>query len=327
MDREKPLKYCPVVGRTVLLLLLIIACDHCAAADVFGLFHDSTRNAVETYCDDLPQDSCDSQESSAKKSCLDPWIPRSCLDLPLMKSLAEDRGVTLPPAVGAGYVVTVLERNVAVSDIRIGLGTNPPQSLQRFSVEEFSTTSVNQIVRGDIWVLPCLNLYAVVGETRSKGNLVATIEQFPLPSSPTFDIPIAIQLDGLTYGGGGTLGIGTKKYFATLDANYTRTDFNQLASELTALVITPRFGAVINQPCYKGAVHVGAMYQDTKQTVDVIIDEPTLGQIRVEVDQFEPNPWNFLVGTLWVIDERLHAVVELGMGGRSYVISGLTVRF
>jgi hypothetical protein len=123
------------------------------------------------------------------------------------------------------------------------------------------------------------------------------------------------------------LGIGTKKYFATLDANYTRTDFNQLSSELTALVITPRFGAVINQPCYKGAVHVGAMYQDTKQTVDVIIDQPTVGEIRVEVDQFEPDPWNFLVGTLWAIDERLHAVVELGMGGRSYVISGLTVRF
>ena len=244
-----------------------------------------------------------------------------------MKDAAEARGATLPPPVGASYVVTVLERNVAVSDIRIGLGSNAPQSLQRFSVDDFSTTSVNQIVRGDVWVLPCLNLYGIVGETRSKGNLVATVEQFPLPSSPSFDIPISIRLDGLTYGGGGTLAIGTNKFYATLDANYSRTDFNQLASELFALVITPRFGAVIKRPCYKGAVHVGAMWQDTKQTADVIIDQPTLGEIRVEVNQFEPNPWNFLVGGLWAIDERLHAVVELGMGGRSYVISGLTLRF
>jgi hypothetical protein len=278
-------------------------------------------------CDELVGDACDAMEPDATKSCLDPWLPRTCLDLPLMKELAEERGVTLPPALGAGYVITVLQRNVAVSDIRIGLGGNPPESIERFSVDNFSTLSVNQIVRGDVWVLPCLNLYALVGETRSKGDLVATVNEFPFPSSPPIDIPIKIKLDGLTYGGGGTVGIGTKKVFASLDVNYTRTDFNQLSSELFALVIAPRVGAIVDRPWYKGEFHVGAMYQDTKQTVDVILDQPILGEIRVEVDQFEPDPWNFLVGTLWAIDERLHAVVELGMGGRSYVISAVTVRF
>lgn len=49
--------------------------------------------------------------------------------------------------------------------------------------------------------------------------------------------------------------------------------------------------------------------------------------LHVQVDQIEPRPWNFLVGGLWAMDERVHLIVEGGMGGREYVISGLMVRF
>ena len=92
-------------------------------------------------------------------------------------------------------------------------------------------------------------------------------------------------------------------------------------------MIAPRVGWIVDQPCYKGEVHVGAMWQDTGQTVDVVVNTPTLGPVRVEVDQFEPRPWNFLVGTLWGVSERLHLLVELGAGGREYVIASTTLRF
>ena len=84
---------------------------------------------------------------------------------------------------------------------------------------------------------------------------------------------------------------------------------------------------VVDRPFFKGAIHVGAMYQDTAQTVELLLDTPQLGPIEVHVEQFEPNKWNFLTGMLWGIDERLHLMLEFGMGGRSYVISGLTARF
>jgi len=134
-----------------------------------------------------------------------------------------------------------------------------------------------------------------------------------------------VLLEGTTYGGGFTTGIGSKRWFAMLDVNKTWTDFSSLSSELTALVITPRVGLVIDRPILQGEIHIGAMWQDTNQTVDLTL--PIGSGLHVEVDQIEPRPWNFLVGGLWAIDERVHLMVEGGMGGRSYVMSGLTVRF
>jgi hypothetical protein len=49
--------------------------------------------------------------------------------------------------------------------------------------------------------------------------------------------------------------------------------------------------------------------------------------LNVEVEQIEPRKWNFLVGGIYALDERLLLLVEGGMGGRSYVISGVTLRF
>lgn len=177
MNCFRSIRWSLVIHRTLIVLLLVSACNRDSVADVFGLF----KKSEQICCDSMPceycDDGCDALGQKKETSCFDPWLPRSCLGLPLLKGLAEQRGATLPPPIGASYVLTVLQRNVAVSDIRIGLGANPPQSLQRFSVDNFTTSSVNQLVRGDVWVLPCLNLYGVVGQTQSKGDLVATVEE------------------------------------------------------------------------------------------------------------------------------------------------------
>jgi hypothetical protein len=304
---------------------VVVADSHCAC--VFCSNDLIELDCDELGCDALPPGNGHERNDDAASSFLDPWLPRSRGNLPLWKSLVEGRDVRLPPPIGAGYVITALKRHVAVTDVRIGLNGGPQQSLQRVSVDEFTTSSVNQIFRGDAWILPCLNVYGIVGETRTKGNVVINVEDFPFPFSPPFSVPINIKLDGLTYGGGATVGIGTKRYFASLDVNYTQTDFNQLASELSALVIAPRFGMVFDGDWFNGEIHLGAMYQDTAQTIQVIIDQPLIGSLDVSVDQIEPDPWNFLIGSLWAIDERVHAIVEFGAGGREYVIAGVTVRF
>jgi len=260
-------------------------------------------------------------------SCLDHCLPRTDIGLPLLSSMADDRGVTLPLPVGASLVATFMKRNVAVSEVRIGTATLPMRKIERASVIPFVSNAENQIARADLWVLPCLNVYGLAGHTHSYGSLLLDVEEFPLPSSPDRQIPISFELNGFTYGGGATAAIGTKNYFAALDLNYSKTDFNELDNTLFALVVTPRFGAIIDRKYFKGEVHVGAMYQDTKQTVEVLLEQPGLGQIAVEVDQYEPEPWNLLFGGLWGIDERLQIMIEAGVGGREYLITGATVRF
>lgn len=263
----------------------------------------------------------------SKGSCLDWILPRSPLPLPFLRGLAEGSGATLPPPIGTSFVSTELNRSVGVNNLRVWIGGNPPQPVNRFSVGDLSAHASSQIFRLDGWLFPFLNVYGVVGRTKSTGHILATVEEFPFPSSPSFSFPININLNGVTYGAGGTLAMGTPKYYATLDMNYTLTDFTAIDNELSALVLTPRLGAVVMSPLFKGAVHIGAMYQDTAQKVYVTVDDTPVGPIEVSLDQYEPKPWNFLVGALWGIDERIHLVVELGMGGRNYVISALTVRF
>ena len=293
------------------------------------------------YCDSSGQ-GCDSAYRSGRssscgccsclqwydgESCLDNCLPRTDIGLPLLSSMADDRGVTLPLPVGTSLVATFMKRNVAVSEVRIGTATLPLRKIERAIVNPFVSNAENQIARADLWVLPCLNVYGLAGHTHSYGSLILDVEDFPLPTSPDRQIPISFELNGFTYGGGATAAIGTKNYFAALDLNYSKTDFNELDNTLSALVVTPRFGAIIDRKYFKGEVHVGVMYQDTKQTVEVLLEEPGFGQIAVEVDQYEPDPWNLLFGGLWGIDERLQLMIEAGVGGREYLITGATVRF
>lgn len=160
----------------VAIALIVVNAAGFATAEEWDLFSTACDEPGGGYCDDLPPEFQLVSEQK-KQSCFDPWLPRSCGHLPMMKQLVEGRDVILPPPLGIAYVMTALERHVSVTDIRVGI--------------------------------------------------------------------------------------------------------------------------------------IGAMWQDTAQTIEVIIDVPALGELDVSVDQIEPDPWNFLVGTLWAIDERLHAIVEL----------------
>lgn len=78
----------------------------------------------------------------------------------------------------------------------------------------------------------------------------------------------------------------------------------------------------------KGAEQsIGAPAPRSMEEVKLSVCIPGVGELHVEVDQIEPDPWNFLVGMLWAVDERVYWMVEGGMGDRGYVITGLTVRF
>jgi len=236
-------------------------------------------------------------------------------------------GGTLPLPLGASAIWTEMDRHVRVTDLRLGLSSDSLQSAEKFTVNDTIFHASSQIARVDLWTVPFVNIYGLVGYTSTRGTVGLHVEEFPLAVSPPIDVAIPVQLQGTTYGAGATFVVGTKKYFASLDINKTKTNFDSLQSEMECLVIAPRVGMVVDRRFFQGEFHVGAMYQDTAQTVELLIDPPGVGNLYVEVDQIEPSPWNFLVGMLWGIDERVHLMIEGGMGGRGYIITGLTVRF
>lgn len=324
-------------------------CDNNSENQVrFQLFGNQQRS--DDYC--VPWDFCDDclaehQRQALGCDCCDPTlrgrfgraqekignlidavIPPSPLPIPLFEGMVEGSGMTLPPELGTGVIFTELNRKVAVSDIRLALPGDSLVSVNKVSVPTTKFHASSQVARLDAWLFPFLNVYGLVGYTKSTGNVEVVVSHFPFASSPQASVNVPVELEGPTAGWGATTGIGGKHWFATLDFNKTWTNFSRLDSSLTALVISPRVGVPIDRPFFKGEAHIGAMYQDTNQVVELTINHPDLGNgLHVQVDQYEPRPWNFLVGGMWAIDERLMVMVEGGMGGRDYIITGITLRY
>lgn len=259
---------------------------------------------------------------------VDNALPDSNIPFPMLESLVEGSGMTLPPPLGLSAVFTELNRRVAVSDVRLAFGSNALTSVNKVNVPTSKFHASSQMARVDLWVLPFVNIYGLAGYTKTNGSVDVVVSDFPTMGFADATINVPVDLEGPTGGFGVTTGVGGKHWFAMLDVNKTWTTFSQVDSSLTALVITPRIGMPIDRPCFKGEVHIGAMWQDTDQTVGITIDHAVLGNdLVVEVDQYEPRPWNFLIGGLWAIDEQMQVLLEIGSGGRNYVVSGVTIRF
>src|SRR6187397_331969 len=132
-----------------------------------------------------------------------PWHSR----LPFLADEARKRGHELPLPFGAALVVTALDgRKIEVTDTRIALDDNPGQSISNF-VDLGSTSEVfNANLKFDAWVLPFLNVYALVGYVHNTSLTHAQVTV--LPGGPGSETDIETELDGLVGGVGLTLAGG-----------------------------------------------------------------------------------------------------------------------
>jgi hypothetical protein len=101
----------------------------------------------------------------------EPW-PHT---LPFLSHLATDRGYELPLPLGLSGVFYYVERDIEITDIRVGVDGAPLRSVSRFlNAGSRSHVSV-AVARIDAWLLPFLNVYAMVGyvanNTTTRGEV------------------------------------------------------------------------------------------------------------------------------------------------------------
>ena len=100
--------------------------------------------------------------------------------LPLMAEEARKRGYELPLPFGASAIYNYLERDIEVTDLGIGVNGAPVGSVSDY-VDLGSTSHVNvALARFDAWILPFLNVYALLGhiDNQSTTRAVVTV---PVP--------------------------------------------------------------------------------------------------------------------------------------------------
>ena len=128
--------------------------------------------------------------------------------LPLLGEEATKRGIELPLPFGAGLVYYHLDRAIAISDVRVGRNGAPPTSVSQFAQLSSSSNVDNENLKLDAWLLPFLNLYAVVGYVKNHSDTRIDVTLPPLlPGGATrrHTLTVPTELEGSVGGVGMTL--------------------------------------------------------------------------------------------------------------------------
>ncbi|MBU3892713.1 porin family protein [Serratia rubidaea] len=289
--------------------------------------------------------------------------------LPFWGDEARARGYDLPETFGIGINHMNMRQNIEVSSIAFsGLGWDTfqmPGDLFNIKAENSREKSKTETMRLDAWVLPFLNVYGIVGHTRGSSHSIVSVDADPSQYTNLMDRIIAsavhqmnksgqlkdldfnLDFKGTTYGAGFTLAGGYENWFATLDTNYTRTDFNILDGQISALTVTPRVGYRFQMPGISGTSHlnlwVGSMYQDVQQEFKGSLGDLNMpaalqpliaiaianqrGEGRFRVKQHLQSPWNVLVGAQYEITRNFNVMTEIGFSERNSAMVSAEYRF
>ncbi|CNI31944.1 Uncharacterised protein [Yersinia aldovae] len=222
-------------------------------------------------------------------------LPESTI-LPFWGDEARARGYELPLPFGVSISHMNIRQNIDVDSITfsgLSLGSHPlPSSLFNINVDKTRQQSNTDTLRLDMWLLPFMNVYGIVGKTRGSSLSNVSVDSDPSnykPGSMDWLIAKAVQgmhdkgqlqnidfkleFKGTTYGIGTTFAGGYDNWFTTLDMNYTQTSFDILDGKIDAFTLSPRVGYrfaipaidVLHMAPSKLNVWVGSMYQNVQQ--------------------------------------------------------------
>jgi hypothetical protein len=195
--------------------------------------------------------------------------------LPIWGQKAQDIGMgdrlQLPFGISAMYVNSSMD--VAVTDFSMTIGNNEAlndllaQIVNVNTLNFYNTTAtVNGInVRADAWLLPFCNVYGMYTQV-TGGTTVSLQPTWYLTNGETIQTPqinSTVEFLARSFGIGNTWAYGVKKYFASVDYNYTWSKSELLVQTLGLLTASGRVGRSFKiGKKMKLSGYVGAMYRD-----------------------------------------------------------------
>ena len=234
--------------------------------------------------------------------------------LPFLADRVIKAGYSLPLPRGLSLVYTYVQRDIKVSNVRLGVNGAPLRDVSNF-VNLGSTSHVSVAVgRFDAWLLPFLNAYAMAGyvsnNTTTRG--IVTIPPLTPRGDPrTFELRKTTELDGFVGGVGLTSAVGWRDFFILADFNFSQTDIG-FDNPFRALIGTVRSGwngKVLNTPV---GLWVGGSYWGTKGTAKATVEVPDVGSVTFSAVQAPVHPLNALIGGNVTLFRRWEAFAEYG---------------
>jgi hypothetical protein len=261
-----------------------------------------------------------------------PAAVKSGRRLPFLGDLARDRGIELPLPFGVGGVYYFVSRDITVSDLRLGRNGAPATSAGDF-LQVAAKSRVNNLnLKLDAWVLPFVNVYAIVGYVWNETDVTFDLTLPPLApggAGRRRRLMLPASLEGSVGGLGITLAGGYGPFFLALDTNAAQADLG-FDDRFHAVVTSLRSGW--NGKLGRRPLRVwgNATYWDTFATASGTLQDPDDGSsLRFEVDQGPTHPWTYGVGLQYSPHRRLELNADFGTDfkGGWYVAIVPVVRF
>lgn len=232
-----------------------------------------------------------------------------------LREAARARGYDLPKPFGIGVSYLTQDQDYSIDSLALGIDTIDPALAAGVGIENETDTFH---LTADYWVLPFLDLYAIVGNVDAKTHVGLSQINIGLPLQD-----LDIDYDGLLYGAGAVLAYGGEKVFVLVDLSYSWTNLSGSASSVETLVATPRVGYDFG----KVSLWAGAMYQDPDEHHQGVVVIPGLGPVPYDVTLGSKDHWNYTAGLNVKLTEHWVASLEGGFGPRSMLLAHFEYRF
>lgn len=236
--------------------------------------------------------------------------------LPFMRDIAGDADLPRPYGIGVDFFT--LDQQYDISRLSFTLPGNPTVDPRLIDVDN----EISELdLRFDAWLLPFLNVFAIVGHIDGGTAVDLSGVQLPLP------IPLGtldLDYDGTVYGGGLTLAAGGEHWFTSLTGTYARANLEgDFDSDVKSTTWQPRVGYINGSWTF----FVGGYYIDAEENHSGAIVLPGLGAVPFSVGLESSSKFNPSAGVHYRITEGAETTLELGGGDRQTTLFNFTWRF
>jgi len=243
---------------------------------------------------------------------------------PLMQDLIKDRP-QVPPPYGVSIVSNWGSTDWDFKSATVGIGDINASAA--FAVGSDADIRISTVgLKGDVWVLPFLNAFAVIGKAHADNQLVLRGAPLNLIPPVRGDVVVDFDLDGEYYTLGGVLAGGYKQFFFSMDFSATKTDFGNKDSvnsdQSATYSVAPRIGYVVGL----SQVWVGGRYFDYSTQFNGRIPIPSGQQFNFDVE-LETASWNLTVGMRTMIKKHWEVLLDAGVGDRHMITGSLGYRW
>ncbi|MEP6160599.1 MAG: hypothetical protein ABJ171_09540 [Halieaceae bacterium] len=240
-----------------------------------------------------------------------------------------DSGFDLPAQWGLSAYLSHTESKLPIENLKYGFSEDEPLSSSPFvTMDDMDNTITNSGIILDYWILPMVDIYAILGHT--DGEMDTNVNTFGSSQ------PLGFNFTGTTYGIGGTLVTGYKQVVLIFDYNYMELDTDVYEDIIPVSNRTLRLGWNFAQSTWLPEVawlsYIDTEFEgtfDLKQIVGEGVDPGTVPPgTEAVLLSFEVEPYDtWAIGAQWKLSESFQLVSEIGLDTVKGVTLALNYRW